>query len=106
MGARRRNGRVDPTWARLLARLRLLASDYAEHARSDVPVLSPVSPFAAMHTSLLLLATLADLFQHGRREGWSTVMTFAPPNVDVGRAARVSVAIVEGPSTEKHRGST
>jgi hypothetical protein len=49
-----------------------------------------------MHTSLLLLATLAELFQNGRRDGWSTLMTFAPPGPDVGRAARVSVSIVEG----------
>lgn len=96
MRARRRRGRVDQTWARLLARLRLLAADYEEIACSDSPALAPVSPFAAMHASLTLLVTLAELFEQGRREGWSTLMTFAPPGGGVGRTARVSVSIVEG----------
>jgi len=106
MGTRRKNGRIDQTWARLLARLRMLAAEYGEHIDRDTPTHAPVSPFAAMYTSLGLLATLADLFQQGRREGWSTVMTFSPASADVGRAARVSVAIVEGPTKEKGHGSS
>lgn len=101
MGTRRKNGRIDPTWARLLARLRMLADDYGEQVNPEAHSHAPVSPFAAMYTALSLLATLADLFQQGRREGWSSVMTFAPPSAEVGRAARVSVAIVEGPTVER-----
>ena len=96
MSSRKGNGRVDQTWTRLLARLRLLASEYGEQVSSEAPSLAPVSPYAAMHTSLVLLASLADLFQQGRREGWSALMTFAPPGLDVGRATRVAVTIVEG----------
>lgn len=107
MGIRRGNGRVDQTWVRLLARLRLLASDYGEHVTTEAPSFAPVSPYAAMHMSLQMLATVAELFHKGGREGWSTLLTFVPPSADaVARAARVAVTIVEGRTREKgHAGS-
>ena len=43
MSNRKGNGRVDPTWSRLLARLRLLASDYGQHVTSDASSIAPVS---------------------------------------------------------------
>ncbi len=85
----------------------MLASDYGEHVTSDAPSLSPVSPYAAMQTSLQMLATIAEVFQHGGREGWSALMTFVPSSADaVVRAARVAVTIVESRGREKGHGDS
>lgn len=75
MGIRRKNGRVDQTRVRLVARLRLLASDYGEQVSTEAPSFAPVSPYAAMHMSLQMLASVAEVFHKGGREGWSTLMT-------------------------------
>ena len=79
--------RAGRRWARLLTKLHDLAEEYGR-APGDRRALH----FAAMQTTLLTVARIAELHGVGGR-GWTTLIASAPPDGH-GLNARLSVSII------------